>query len=421
EFGCYGNKKHRTANLDRLSQTGVKFETCWANPICSPSRAEIMTGRYGFRTGWYHNKLKVREPLIKNNLTIGQGMKKAGYATAIAGKWQLFGEMNEYGFNEHCMWEKNYKGFKGPVEGREAKRDLGGVPGRAARYWYPSITKNGKPVPTGPGDYGPDIFVDFILDFINRTKQSPFFVYYPMCLPHRSWDFEAKKMGYLPVPQVDEKGRPTGKKVSGSLKSNVEYVDYLISRIVNHLDQIGIRNNTVVMFTCDNGTTGYGKGHVELERGQKVPMIVNCPGTVKPLGSCDELIDFSDVLPTVLELAQDKLPAGYVIDGHSFAPLLLGGPFKGKDYIFSCCAIHRMLRDKRWLLDGNGRFYDCADSRNEADYVDVTDSSDSQVILARQRFENILSKLPGPGKALRDKWNRRLKREKERNRHRNDE
>jgi arylsulfatase A len=336
-----------------------------------------MTSRYGFRTGWYHNKLKVEEPLTKNHLTIGQVMKKAGYATAIAGKWKLLGEINEYGFDEHCMW-KDYEGFKGPVENAELIGTSAGVPGRAARYWYPAIIKNGKPLPTGPSDYGPDIFVDFILDFIDRTKQSPFFVYYPMCLPHLSWDFEINKHGHLPVPQVDEKGRPTGKKISGTLKSNVEYVDYLIGRIVNHLDQMGIRNNTIVMFTCDNGTAGYGKA------------------------------DFSDVLPTVLELAQDKLPAGYIIDGRSFAPLLLGGPFKSRNYIFSCYAVHRMLRDKRWLLDGNGRFYDCADRRNEADYVDVTDSSDPKVILARQRFENILSKLPGPEKAIRDKWNRRF-------------
>ncbi|MHC4076090.1 MAG: sulfatase-like hydrolase/transferase, partial [Planctomycetota bacterium] len=226
EFGCYGNKEHRTANLDRLAQTGVKFETCWATPLCSPSRAEIMTSRYGFRTGWYHNKLKVEEPLTKNHLTIGQVMKKAGYATAIAGKWKLFGEINEYGFDEHCMW-KDYEGFEGPVENAELIGTSAGVPGRAARYWYPAVTKNGQPFPTEASDYGPDIFVDFILDFINRTKQSPFFVYYPMCLPHLSWDFEINKHGHLPVPQVDEKGRPTGKKISGTLKSNVEYVDYL--------------------------------------------------------------------------------------------------------------------------------------------------------------------------------------------------
>jgi arylsulfatase A len=366
-----------------------------------------MTGRYGFRTGWYHNKLKVEEPLTRKNLTIGQVMKKTGYATAIAGKWKLLGEINKYGFDEHCMW-KDYEGFKGPVENAEVIGTSVGVPGRAARYWYPAVIKNGKPVSTGPSDYGPNIFVDFILDFINRSEKKPFFVYYPMCLPHCSWDFENNKHGYLPVPQVDEKGRPTSKKISGTLKSNVEYVDYLIGRIVNHLDQVGIRNNTIVMFTCDNGTLGYGKARIGFERGQKVPMIVNCPGLVKPLGSRDELVDFSDVLPTVLELAQDKLPSGYIIDGHSFADLLFGRPFKGRDYIFSCYAVHRMLRDKRWLLDGNGRFYDCADSHNEVDYVDVTDSNDPEVVLARQRFENILSKLPEPEKAVRDKWNRRF-------------
>ena len=104
ELGCYGHRGHRTPNLAAMAKTGMQFETCWASPICSPSRAAIMTGRYGFRTGWYHNNLKTKGPLAKSHLTIGQAMKNAGYATAITGKWQLPGRYEDHGFDEHLMW-----------------------------------------------------------------------------------------------------------------------------------------------------------------------------------------------------------------------------------------------------------------------------------------------------------------------------
>jgi len=106
------------------------------------------------------------------------------------------------------------------------------LPGRLARYWHPAINRNGAPVPTTPKDYGPDIFVAFLLDYTKRHRKEPFLVYYPMCMPHISWDFEAGRSGYLPVPEIDRDGKGTGCKVEGSLKSNVEYIDVLIGRII---------------------------------------------------------------------------------------------------------------------------------------------------------------------------------------------
>ena len=140
DLGCYGHPTNATPHLDRLIGTGVKFRTCWATPICSPTRAQIMTGRYGFRTQWFHNDMKVNEPLCAKHLTLGQVFQKAGYATAIAGKWQLPGKFAQYGFDEHCMW-KNLKdgGFDGPVEQKGHS-----LPGRPARYWHPAIVRNGE-------------------------------------------------------------------------------------------------------------------------------------------------------------------------------------------------------------------------------------------------------------------------------------
>ena len=404
-IGCYGHRTHRTPNLDALAKGGVMFRTCWANPICSPSRAEIMTGRYGFRTRWFHNNMKPsgRDPgydLAKSQVLFSEVLKAAGYATCMAGKWQLSGRhptrVFDHGFDEYCMWAGMTGGlppghrFDGPIE----KKGMS-LPGRAARYWHPAIVRNAKHVPTKPDDYGPDMFVDFLNDFIGRHRHGPFLAYFPMCLPHKSWDFELNRATYVPVPELDANGRRTGRRTKDTLRSNVEYIDHLVGRLVARLDQLGIRNDTIVMFTCDNGTAGYGKGRTTMEHGPRVPMIVNCPGRVKAIGPCDELTDFSDVLPTLAELAGARLPADWVIDGKSFAPVLRGEPGH-RQWVFSCYATARFLRDKRWLRDGDGKFWDCGDRRDEKGYKDVTTSADPEAVAARDRFAKILEGLPAP-------------------------
>ena len=395
EYGCYGNTKHRTPVLDRLAATGVRFRTCWCSPICSPTRAMIMTGRYAFRTQWWHNDMRpaaneTNGDLSKHHRIFAQALRIAGYATAICGKWQLRGTEQAYGFDEHCMWRR-WKGFDGPVEAESHPS-----PGRAARYWHPAIVRNGRGVPTAARDYGPDLFTDFALDFAKRNRDRPFLVYYPMCLTHVSWDFDAGRSGYLPVPELDAAGKPTGRKVAGSLKSNVEYADKLIGRICRGLEGLGLRDNTVIFYTCDNGTVGYGKNRADGERGPLVPMIVNAPGVVKPTGARDELVSLVDVFPTLLDLAGAALPGDYVLDGQSFAWALRGQKGRQREYVFCNLADKRLIRTKRWLLDGRGRLWDCGDNRTGEGYRDVTDSTDPQAVAAGKRLRKLLARLPGP-------------------------
>ena len=381
EIGCYGNQKHRTPNLDALARSGVMFKTCWCTPLCSPTRAEIMTGRYGFRTRWYHNNMKVPEPLSKNNKIFAQILKEVGYATAIAGKWQLFGTQKEYGFDESFIWAYENYLPKGVVHTGAYEQ-----PGRPSRYWHPCILKNGKYLPTNPDDYGPDMYTDFLIDFMKRHKDGPFLLYYTMCLTHGP---------HLPTPDSLTDKKDKMRHSPENFKADVEYMDKLIGRIVKAMDDLGLRESTVLFFTTDNGTGGKGKGQAK-EIGCRVPMIVNCPGVVKAIGPCDELVDLSDILPTLVELAAAELPKDYIIDGHSFAPLLLGKPYKPRQWIFSYLADKRMLRDKRWLLEGDGRFYDCDNSRDGTGYKDVTDSNDPEVLIGRKRFAEILADKPAP-------------------------
>jgi arylsulfatase A-like enzyme len=391
EIGCYGADGNPTPVLDAMAAQGVQFRTCWATPLCSPSRAEIMTGRYGFRTGWYHNQLKKNTPLPENQLVFSQMLKQVGYATAIAGKWQLPGTASGYGFDEHCLWQEIPGQFKGLVEPGE-----GNWPGRPSRYWHPAIVHNGKQLQTRPRDYGPDLVVDFICDFISRKRTQPFLVYYPMILPHKTWDFDRQEHGYVCPPRLNSERERIRGKGEPSLKANVNYIDHLVGRILNHLESAGLEKDTVILFTADNGTSGYGKGQTNLERGQLVPMIVHGSTRVQPLGACDVLVDFSDILPTLAELCGVSLPEDYRIDGHSFAPLLQGKPFQQREWIFSYLAGDRMLRSQRWLLDGAGHFYDCGDNRSGEGYPDVTGSTSAEVMKARKRFDEILSRLPAP-------------------------
>jgi len=382
ELGCYGHPTQRTPNLDRLAETGMRFRTCWATPLCSPTRVEILTGRYGFRTGWYNFLGRETTPmdhLSGDEPTFADMLKSAGYATALAGKWQLGsiqkhpGMIFDSGFDEHCTWAWRQL----PTDAR-----FDGSPRQ--RYWHPAVIQNGKHLPTRPEQYGPDVYCDWLIDFIKRNKDRPFLAYYPMCLTHDPWD---------PTPD------PTapGGKTKGGLKANVEYADTLVGRIVRALEQMRLHENTVVFFTGDNGTRKAGKGQVT-ELGARVPLIVNGPGLVRAGVVSDELVDLSDVLPTLAELAGAPLPQGVTIDGRSFAPVLQGRKGRTREWIFSYLAYRRMLRDKRWLLEGDGRFYNCGNSRDGTGYKDVTDSTNPEVIAARQRFEAILTHLPAPAK-----------------------
>jgi len=400
ELGCYGNKEHRTPNLDHLAETGVQFRTCYSTPICHPTRFEIMTGQYGHHNKVYQFPGRRGGPVagspeddIARHVTFAQVLKKRGYATAHAGKWQLTGQVptlvNECGFDEYCMWA--YKHNLPP--GVTHTGGWEGKPGRkTSRYWHPSIVKNAKYLPTKPDDYGPDIFTDFVIDFIKRDKRKPFFVYYPMCLTHGPF--------YVTPDTVQSEGEKFKNDRQKNFKANVEYLDKLIGRIVTALEAAGLRKNTVILFTGDNGTGGQGKGQ-PTELGARVPMIANGPGIVKPMGKSDELVDLSDIFPTLMDFAGARVPREHIIDGQSFAPLLRGAKGPAREWIYSYLGDRQVLRTKRWLLEDNGpdhpgRFFDCDDSRDGTAYRDVTDSTAPEVLAAKKRFKAILADKPLP-------------------------
>ncbi len=393
ELSCYGNKEIHTPNLDRMAQEGVKFETCYATPICHPTRVMLLTGQYGCHNGVY-NFANMRggpepdsdvEDIAKSHRTFINLLKEAGYATAMSGKWQLSGKLPklifECGFNEYCIW-----GQKGYLpSGTEYLSGLEGD-GKYARYWHPSIIKNGEYIPTKPDDYGPDIHHQFVVDFINRHKEKPFVIYYPTCLTHAP---------HLPTPDSKKEGDDLTKSDQKNFKPAVEYLDKLMGKLVEEIEKAGLKEKTIIIFTGDNGTGGQGKGQ-PTELGARVPMIIWGPGYIKQHGSTMELTDLSDVLPTLCDFAGVPIPNDRPIDGVSLKPFLTGESEQTREWIFSFIADRRILRTKRWLLEDNsplhyGRLYDCGDSRDGSNYKEVTHSDDPEVQKSKKYF-NLLCK-----------------------------
>jgi arylsulfatase A len=378
--GCYGNTLHRTPHVDSMAARGVRFETCYATPLCSPTRVMLMTGRYGFRTGFtnFIGRVTTRvERLSADEYTLADMFKAAGYATGLAGKWQLGlasqhpTMISDSGFDEYFAWAWKEGGLPADAKFEGSERQ---------RYWHPAIVSNGKHVPTTPSDYGPHLYSDWIIDFMRRNRERPFFAYYPMALVHEPWE---------PTPDLAKPGA----KTKGGFKNNVEYMDHIVGKLFRALDELRLADNTIVFFCGDNGTGKDGKGTVT-EAGVRVPLIAAGPGVVKGKVSRD-LVSLVDVLPTLAEWtgATYKGPG---LDGVSFAPQLRGERGQPREWIFSYLGYERMLRDRRWLLEGDGKFFDCGEARDGVGYKDVSASKDAEVMQAKARFARILEKLPAP-------------------------
>lgn len=386
EYSIHGGQDIQTPALDRMAKTGLYFRTAWASPVCGPARSALLTGRYCVETDlWPNGGSDLRSKLLSYPL-MGQCLQKAGYKTALFGKLHHGGNPNEYGFDEYAYYE-NWEGYTGARQRSYADEGMYSV----KWYWNPGIIANGKGVPTTKVDFGPEIVSELLFDFITRNKSNPFFVFWPTNLPHHEYD-ESNDKWYRPdVPALDQEGVATKQRIPGSLKSNLEFLDGKLGRLQNLLKELGIQDNTIVVYTTDNGTAGYGKGRPENSIGIRVPLVV-AGGGIPPIGPRDELVDFTDLFPTFLDLTNAKTMDS--LSGHSFAPLLKEKTFIPRKYIHSHGGLQfpherqgelgTWVRDERWLLDANGDLWDCSDGRDEKKYQKANlESEEAQSALSR--------------------------------------
>jgi arylsulfatase A len=386
-LGCYGGLDYQTPNLDQMAADGVRFEHCYGTPLCSPSRVELMTGKYNFRN---YVKFGLLDP---NEKTFGHLLREAGYKTCIGGKWQLGGELTDnfaqkYGFDEYCLWQFSKRGN---------------------RYGNPLLEQNGKALDGTQGKYGPDVVNDFISDFMSRNKTAPFFAYYPMMLTHDP---------FLPTP--DSADWDAGKATEDSANDNryfkdmVQYMDKLLGKLFKKMDEIGVRKNTLVLFTTDNGTMGIrsktktgivngGKGRLS-EAGAHLPLIAHWPG-VTPKGKVlSDLVDFSDVLPTLTEASKSKLPGSFKVDGRSFLPQLQGKAGTPRDWAFcyydpqQSGAQQRgaFACTQRFKLFHDGRMYDLQKDPKENQTLPEK-LTDPEAVAARELLSKAFEKMKAEG------------------------
>ena len=381
-LGCYGGTSYRTPNLDALAESGIRFTHCYSAPKCAPTRVKLMTGRYAFRTTrkWGH--------IPPDEITFGHMLDSAGYQVALAGKWQMAllkedpGHVAKMGFAENAV----FGWHEGP------------------RYHDPMIYQNGQVLTDTEGSYGPDLFCQFLIDFIHRNRDQPFFAYYPMALAHDV----SNDLDTPPPPGPDGKYQSYGELV--------EYADVLVGRIVQTLEELGIREKTVILFTGDNGTPqrfiyDYQEGeflrkpvvsmmgdslipggkNLLTDAGTHVPLIVNWKGVTEPGSLCDDLIDFSDFMPTLAELTGATLP-DVILDGTSFAPRIGGQPGTPRDWIYQEHEDNAWIRNKQWKLYRDGRLFDVpADPLELRPILEEQDTERTAEI--RNKFRQILETL----------------------------
>ncbi len=370
-LGRYGGVGYDTPHIDRLADEGTRFENVYSTPLCTPSRVQLLTGRYPFRTGWIDNIQSRFEPdstgprfLDPREPTFARLLKQAGYRTAVAGKWQLcrFDERPDHvlecGFDEYCCWLW-----------MEASED-GAELVQTSRYWRPSIVENGAIEREIPHAYGPDLYTEYLIEFMRRNRDRPFLAFYPMALPHPPFQPTPRQLDARAVV----KDPPSGPEY---FRAMVEYLDCLVGRLVTSVEELGLAGDTLVVFTADNGTppdihvrfrgqARSGAKGVLSEAGTRVPLIARWPGVVAPGRVDGALVDLSDFLPTLAELAGVGLPSDVPIDGRSFLSVLQGNAAGAREWAASELRESACVRGKRWKLYDDGRLFDVVDDPFEA-------------------------------------------------------
>jgi arylsulfatase A len=335
DVGFNGSPFYQTPNLDRLARQSLRFTNAYAaSPVCSPTRASLLTGQYPARlqiTDWLPGRTdrpsqkllraELRQELPLETVTLAEVFQQAGYATAHIGKWHLGGE--GYGPEE--------QGFGLNIGG-----DHTGTPATYFSPYHNEQHPNWKIQnlsPGAPGEYLTDRLTTAALRFMEQHRERPFFLYLPhfaVHIPLKAKPELMEKHRQRPVP-------PGSSQTNAIYAAMIESMDESVGRIMARLDELRLSEHTIVIFTSDNGGLSVeegphtpatsnaplreGKGHL-YEGGIRVPLLVKGPQVVKPGSVSDEPVSSIDFYPTLLQLANIPLPAGQKVDGVSLVPLL---------------------------------------------------------------------------------------------------
>lgn len=353
KLGCYGGLEAETPHLDKLAQEGMRFARAYGSPVCTPTRMSLYTGQYPTRHGFtsvlpVHNGTERAVDFRNEFATYAQQLRSQGYLTSVTGKWQLAtleihpDHIRDAGFDSWCVWQIWREGAK------------------TIRYWDPTFNEDGEILEGLSADFGPDVLVRYVIEQMEeaQTAGRPFMIHHNMLLPHEP---------IIETPDDRKLGNPA------SLDRMINYMDRLIGQLVRAVDELGIAENTCIVFLGDNGTdtidqdretiSGMVRGGKRTldDGGTHLPLIVRWSGRVRAGEVVKDLVDVVDLFPTFCELGGASLPTVSSLDGVSFAGRLLRDEPVGREVTVAGYRKEFSAFDGNWRLNSNGEIID---SRN---------------------------------------------------------
>ena len=346
DAGCFGSKDIRTPRIDRMAKEGMRFTSFYAQPICGPSRAALMTGCQPLRVAEVGNIKNVHPELHDKEITIAEVLKTKGYATACFGKWDL-ARHSQLKFNPKLM--PNHQGFD----------YFFGTP--TSNDGFVDLYRNGKRIEEKADmNLLTQRYTNEVIGFIKANQSKPFFVYLPHTMPHT---------------RLGASNKFKGKSPRGLYGDVIEEIDHSTGQILDALGELGLEKNTYVLFTSDNGpwlikNQGKIDGTLEgdhggsagilrsgkvstWEGGQRVPAVFWAPGRIRPNTTCKTMASTLDILPTFTTLAGAKTPKDRDLDGEDISRLLAGRFDEArmeKVYYYYLRTTLQAVRQGKWKL-----------------------------------------------------------------------
>jgi arylsulfatase A len=370
----YGADLYKTPVIDKLAKEGIRFTNAYTAPLCGPSRAMILTGRYAFRTGAV-NQDQTGEFTPQAETMMPKILKPAGYTTSMIGKWgQLPLGPAEFGFDDYLRFFGS-----GVYTSTDTKKE--------------KYVLNGKDLVLQDNEYMPDLMHNHMVDFLSNHKKDPFYLYYSLVHVH----------GEIKATPDTKPGTTDFKDL---YTDNISYMDKLVGKLLHTLDSLKLRDNTLIVFFGDNGTAGQaaaigtvngkkiiGKKGTMQEGGSLVPLIVNWPGVIKKGSVSKSLIDASDFIPTFAEIAGATLPQNVKLDGTSFAYELKGGKGAPRNWIFTELGNDWYVREANWKLNRAGELFDMSNAPFEEKLTTIDDKTKA----IKERLQVVLDSLNPAG------------------------
>jgi arylsulfatase A-like enzyme len=361
DLSIHGNTNLETPNIDALGQNGAHFRNFYVQPVSSPTRAELLTGRYHPHSNVYSTSAG-GERMDLDETTIAEVFQSAGYETAAFGKWH---NGMQYPYHPNARGFDEFYGF---------------CSGHWGDYFSPMLEHNGELV-QGDGYITNDLTTK-AMKFIEKNQNEPFLVYLPYNTPHSPMQVPDRWWSKFEDATLDMHNRDPEKENIRHIKAALamcENIDWNVGRLMNKLDQLGLKENTIVVYFSDNGPNGWrwngnmkGKKGSTEEGGVRSPLFIQWPGVIKPNTEIEEIAGAIDLLPTLTDLAGIKPKTNKPVEGVSLEPLLFrnDGIWSNR-LLYSYWGGEATVRSQQYRLDDEGRLFNINKDRGQ--YIDVSD------------------------------------------------